>query len=128
MTRRTIRRIIAPLAGLALVPGAVVVGTGPAASASVEVAGVQYQQVVTVDDLRQLVAQLAAAGEVTLVGARRLEVLLLFVEHSLGRGTPGLVVHYLEEFKVVASTPRYVPSESARAQLIAAADGLIALL
>jgi hypothetical protein len=128
MTRRTIRRMIAQLAGLALVPGAVVVGTAPAASASVEVAGVGYQQLITVDDLRDLVAQLEAAGEVTFAGARRLEVQLVFVEHGLNRGTPAVAILHLERFKEVALDPRYVPSESAREQLIAAADELLALL
>lgn len=93
MTRRRMPRITALLAGLALVLAAVVVGTspaaageasalhvaahqlaGPGASASADVADVQdEEEPITIDDLRQLVAQFEAAGEVTFAGARRLE-------------------------------------------------------
>ncbi|MGH8776048.1 MAG: FIMAH domain-containing protein [Jiangellaceae bacterium] len=42
--------------------------------------------------------------------------------------TPSGAVRDLETFKQQASNPRYVPSESARDQLTAAADQLIAQL
>lgn len=82
---------------------------------------------VTVGDLRQLVAQLEATGEVTFVGCRRLGLALYYVEYHIDRGTPEGAINNLEGwFKRVASDPQYVPSESAREQLIAAADELIA--
>ena len=67
-------------------------------------------------------------AEVTSAGARRLEFVLLFAKHNVERGTPEGAIDPLEEFKRQASNPRYVPSESARDQLIAAADQLIAQL
>lgn len=86
------------------------------------------EESITVDDLRQLVTQFEAEGEVTFAGARRLVFLLVFVERNIDRGTPSLAVRDLEEFKRQASNPSYVPSESARDELIAAADQLIAQL
>jgi hypothetical protein len=93
-----------------------------------DLAVVEDDDPITVDDLRSLVAQFEATGEVTFAGARRLEFALLFVEQSINRGTPALAIQNLEVFKQVASDPRYVPSAAARDQLIAAADQLIAQL
>jgi hypothetical protein len=145
MTRRT-PKLAALLTSLVLAAATAVVSAGPAAaragdplhekpghyvdtgeSASGGVA-IGEDDPVTVDDLRSLVAQFEATGEVTYAGARRMELALLFVEHSIDRGTPALAIQNLEVFKQVASDPRYVPSASARDQLIAAADQLIAQL
>ena len=83
---------------------------------------------ITFDDVRLLIQQFEATGEVTFAGARRLEFVLLFAERNVERGTPEGAIDNLEVFKRQASNPRYVPSESARDQLIAAADQLIAQL
>jgi hypothetical protein len=147
MTRRT-PKVAALLASLVLAAATAVVGTGPAAAGerdslraesgrhvdgaekpeSRDAAVVEDDDPITVDDLRSLVAQFEATGEVTYAGARRMELALLFVEHSINRGTPALAIQNLEVFKQVAADPRYVPSASARDQLIAAADQLIAQL
>jgi hypothetical protein len=148
MTRRT-PKLAALLASLVLATATAVVGIGPAAagegdslraesgqhvdraeeSVGSDVAVVEDEDdPITVDDLRSLVAQFEATGEVTFAGARRMEFVLLFVEQSINRGTPTLAIQNLEVFKQVASDPRYVPSASARDQLIAAADQLIAQL
>jgi hypothetical protein len=147
MTRRTSPRI-AGLASLVLAAATAVVGSGPAAagegdslraesgqhvegaeeSVGGDLAVVEDDDPITVDDLRSLVAQFEATGEVTFAGARRLEFALLFVEQSINRGTPALAIQNLEVFKQVASDPRYVPSAAARDELIAAADQLIAQL
>jgi hypothetical protein len=147
MTRRTSPRI-AGLASLVLAAATAVVGSGPAAagegdslraesgqhvegaeeSVGGDLAVVEDDDPITVDDLRSLVAQFEATGEVTFAGARRLEFALLFVEQSINRGTPALAIQNLEVFKQVASDPRYVPSAAARDELIAAADRLIAQL
>jgi hypothetical protein len=147
MTRRTSPRV-AGLASLVLAAATAVVGSGPAAagegdslraesgqhvegaeeSVGGDLAVVEDDDPITVDDLRSLVAQFEATGEVTFAGARRLEFALLFVEQSINRGTPALAIQNLEVFKQVASDPRYVPSAAARDELIAAADRLIAQL
>jgi hypothetical protein len=147
MTRRTSPRV-AGLASLVLAAATAVVGSGPAAagegdslraesgqhvegaeeSVGGDLAVVEDDDPITVDDLRSLVAQFEATGEVTFAGARRLEFALLFVEQSINRGTPALAIQNLEVFKQVASDPRYVPSAAARDELIAAADQLIAQL
>jgi hypothetical protein len=148
MTRRTSPRVAGLLASLVLAAATAVVGTGPAAagegdslraesgqhvegaeeSVGGDLAFVEDDDPITVEDLRSLVAQFEATGEVTFAGARRLEFALLFVEQSINRGTPALAIQNLEVFKQVASDPRYVPSAAARDQLIAAADQLIAQL
>jgi hypothetical protein len=146
MTRRT-PKVAALLASLVFAAATAVVGTGPAAAGERDSlraesgqhvdgaeepesrdAAVIEDDPITVDDLRSLVARFEATGEVTYAGARRMELALLFVEHSIDRGTPALAIQNLEVFKQVASDPRYVPSASARDQLIAAADQLIAQL
>ena len=147
MTRRTSPRI-AGLASLVLAAATAVVGSGPAAagegdslraesgqhvegaeeSVGGDLAVVEDDDPITVDDLRSLVAQFEATGEVTFAGARRLEFALLFEEQSINRGTPALAIQNLEVFKQVATDPRYVPSAAARDELIAAADRLIAQL
>jgi hypothetical protein len=149
MRRRTAPNVAALLASLVLATATAVAGTGPATAGegdSLRAASGQHvdgaeesvgsdvvvvedeDDPITVDDLRSLVAQLEATGEVTFAGARRMELTLLFVEHSINRGTPALAIQNLEVFKQVASDPRYVPSAAARDQLIAAADQLIAQL
>jgi hypothetical protein len=134
MNQRRTSMIAVPAATLAV--AAVVAATGPAAASgagafhvagSTDVAAVQDESI-TVDDLRRLVAEFEATGEVTFAGARRLEISLIFVEHSINRGTPASAISALEQFKATGSDPRYVPSASARDQLIAAANQLIAQL
>ncbi len=134
MNQRRTSMIAVPAATLAV--AAVVAATGPAAAGgagafhvagSADLAAVQDESI-TVDDLRRLVAEFEATGEVTFAGARRLEISLIFVEHSINRGTPASAISALEQFKATASDPRYVPSASARDQLIAAANQLIAQL
>ncbi|MGH8825428.1 MAG: FIMAH domain-containing protein [Jiangellaceae bacterium] len=83
---------------------------------------------ITVDDIRLMIEQFEATGEVTFAGARRLEFVLFFVENHIERGTPSGAIRDLEIFKEQASNPRYVLTETARDQLIAAADQLIAQL
>jgi hypothetical protein len=83
---------------------------------------------ITFDDLRQLVAQFEATGEVTFSGARRMLVFVDWAEFYHDRGYDSRAVLLLEHFKEVASDPTYVPSESAREQLTAAADQLIVQL
>jgi hypothetical protein len=137
MNQRRISMIAAPATALAV--AVVVPATSPAtasgaagglnAPGSADIMAVQDEtEPISVDDLRQLVAQFEATGEVTFSGARRLGILLVFVEHHIDRGTPAGAIATLEEFKEIASDPRYVPSEPARVQLIAAADQLIAHL
>ncbi|MGH7129736.1 MAG: FIMAH domain-containing protein [Planctomycetaceae bacterium] len=81
---------------------------------------------ITVDDIRLMIEQFEATGEVTFAGARRLLTLLRIAEFYIDLGVPSRGVHSMELFKEQASDPHYVPSESARDQLIAAADQLIA--
>lgn len=128
--RRRVAAYVAGLGAFSLAFTAVPVALAPSAlgTEQVTVANVEQAESVTFDDVRALVDQFETNGEVTFAGARRLSILLDFAEHSVNRGTPGSAVPLLEEFKVQASAPRYVPSESARDQLIAAADQLIAQL
>ncbi|MPZ93814.1 MAG: AAA family ATPase [Propionibacteriales bacterium] len=86
------------------------------------------EESITFDDMRQLIAQFEATGQVTFAGAGRLEFCLLFAERAVQRGTPSLAITDLEEFKRQASDPRYVPSDTARDELIVAADQMIAQL
>jgi len=144
MTRGT-PKAAALLASVVLATSAVVVSAGPAAAGgggSVSAghyaegvggsvnSGVEVVEddPITVDDLRSLVAQFEATGEVTFFGALRMEAVLDLAENSINRGTPASAIYSLELFKQVASDPRYVPSATARDQLIAAADQLIAQL
>jgi len=146
MTRRT-PKLAALLASLVLAAATAVVSAGPAAaregdplhekpghyvdtgeSASGGVAVAEDDDPVTVDDLRNLVAQFEATGEVTFFGALRMEAVLVLAQHSIDRGTPASAIYNLELFKQVASDPRYVPSAVARDELIAVADRLIAQL
>lgn len=83
---------------------------------------------ITFDDMRQLIAQFETTAQVTFAGAARLEFCLLSAERAVQRGTPTLAITNLEEFKRQASEPRYVPSDTASDELIAAADQLIAQL
>lgn len=82
----------------------------------------------TVDDIRSLVAQFEATGEVTFAGARRMEIALRLTEHYINTGRLSSAIHSLELFKQVASDPGYVPSAAASEELVAAADQLIAQL
>lgn len=107
-------------------PGQHVDDTGASTSGGVAVA--EDDGPITVDDLRSLVAQFEATGEVIFAGARRMELALDFAENSINRGTPASAIHSLELFKQVTSDPRYVPSAAARDELNAAADRLIAQL
>lgn len=147
MTRRT-PKLAALLASLVLATATAVVSTGPATageddslraesgqhvdgageSVDGDLAVLEDDDPITVDDLRSLVAQFEGTGEVTFAGARRMELALVFAENSINRGTPALAIQSLEVFKQVASDPRYVPSAAARDQLIAAADQLIGTL
>ena len=144
MTRGT-PKAAALFASVVLATSAVVVSAGPAAAGgggSVSAghhaegvgdsvnSGVEVVEddPITVDDLRSLVAQFEATGEVTFFGALRMEAVLDLAENSINRGTPDSAIYSLELFKQVASDPRYVPSTTARDQLIAAADQLIAQL
>lgn len=81
---------------------------------------------ITVEDIRLMIEQFEATGEVTFAGAGRLLVMLSMAELYIDRGMPSRGVHSMEVFKEQASNPDYVPSESARDQLLAAADQLIA--
>jgi hypothetical protein len=147
MTRRT-PKLAALLTSLVLAAATAVLSAGPAAagegdslraepgqhvdatgeSASGGVAVAEDDDPVTVDDLRNLVAQFEATGEVTFFGALRMEAVLVLAQHSIDRGTPASAIYNLELFKQVASDPRYVPSAVARDELIAVADRLIAQL
>ena len=144
MTRRT-PKAAALFASVVLATSAVVVSAGPAAAGGGGSVSAGYyaegvgdsvnsgveaveDDPITVDDLRSLVAQFEATGEVTFFGALRMEAVLDLAENSINRGTPDSAIYSLELFKQVASDPRYVPSATARDQLIAAADQLIAQL
>jgi hypothetical protein len=82
----------------------------------------------TFDDLRVMIDQFEPTGEVTFSGARRMLVFVDWSELYHDRGYDSRAVLFLQNFKQVASDPTYVPAESARTQLIGAADQLIAQL
>ncbi len=121
-------RVAALLASVVLATAGIGVTTGPAVASEADALRAEAAESITVEDLRSLVAQFEATGEVTFAGARRMEATLALAEHYIKLGVPALAVHGLELFKQVAATPRYVPSASARDQLLAAADQLIAQL
>jgi len=122
------------VAGLTAAMGAIAVGNAAsAAPAHLIVARADSDAQdpgapLTFDDLRDLVTQFESSGEVSFAGARRLEVCLDLAQHNVVRGTPSGATFWLEQFKETASQPRYVPSESAQAVLIAAADHVIGQL
>ena len=125
--RRRAATLLAGVATFTLFVAAPVTAATPAEPA--DVTDVQRDaEPITFDDIRQLVAEFEATGEVTFSGARRLLVFLDWGERYQARGLNFRAVLFLENFKEVASDPTYVPSESAREQLIAAADRLIAQL
>lgn len=76
--------------------------------------------------LRQLVVHHRDDGGVTDSGARRLFATLDFAELYIDFGYYPRAAHVLENlFKLVAEDSFYVPSETARDELVAAADALI---
>ena len=130
-TRKPVVRLAGALVGSLVL--AVLGGVQPATAAAdaravaVEVADTA-EDAITVEDLRGLVLGFEASGDVTFAGARRLEFSLMFAEHGINRGTPASAILALEQFKLTAAEPRYVPSASARTALIDAADALIVKL
>ena len=125
--RRRAATLLAGVGIFILIVTAAPVTAAPAEPA--DVTDVQYDaEPITFDDLRQLLDEFEATGEVTFSGARRLLVFLDWGERYYDRGLNFRAVLFLENFKEVASDPTYVPSEFARKQLIAAADQLIAQL
>lgn len=154
MTRRGTSRITSLGVSLILALATVVIGTGPAAAeqdtasdvpTSLRVTDLQPSMVagpgdvddvqdadepITFDDLRQLVAQLYDDGQITRYGEYQLRFNLGAAERIYnGLGCVNdYFISYMERFKQVASDPRYVLTESAREELVAAADQLIVQL
>ncbi len=82
----------------------------------------------TIADLRQMVDDFHAAGEVTLAGWGRLGAVLSMAESYDRLGADQQTIRTLELFKTTADDPVRVPSVAARAALIAKADQIIAEL
>lgn len=79
-------------------------------------------------ELRLMIEEFEASGDVSFRGAARMLFVLTMAEYSYRRGSPGLVVNGLETIKELAAEPIFVPSEHARDEIIAAADDFIELL
>ena len=128
------RRTVALLAGLGVfafafinAPTALADTANPASAdrvnVSVEPAAVEP---ITIADLRQMVEEFTASGEITLGGSWRLNATLSLAEFYFDLGYPPRAIHALELFREVASDPTRVLTENARDALIAGADQLIA--
>ena len=123
------------LAGLGLLTVAFISGpvaladtANAGAAGRVDAADVASPEEITIADLRQLVDELTARGEVTLGGSWRLHGTLDLAELYLDRGFNQRAILALELFKQAANDPIRVLTEDARAALSTAADQLIAQL
>ena len=108
----------------------VVALAGPAATAIAGEAGSVAADTgpITLMDLRQMVEEFEATGEVTAGGAARLGATLSLAELYDRRGFDSRTILALELFKDTADDPVRIPSESARQALIAAANQVIVQL
>lgn len=83
---------------------------------------------VTLDELRRLVHEYRADGEVTGPGAKRLLRAVDDAERYHDRGQDARAIRALERFQEIARNDRYVPGGDAREVLVAAAEELIVQL